>query len=389
MKTLKLIELGLILAILVVLVTGFSVAWNQSSAPTNYNWAGISCSANGMVIMTGASYHVSLISTDSGITWRTNPIFGYGTPPAAFSADGTRAVAILITNGMSVCISTNSGNTWMLTTAPTGGEWRGVASSADGVKLFACVYSGAIWRSTNGGATWQVCNASTRAWSALVCSADGTKVTASATSTYGIGQTYTSTNSGSSWSPNNGITGTSMACSADGRIWAMTGLGGTFISTNFGANWISNGITAYSYEQDCLSMSADGKRLIIAGNGTPIYTSIDSGTTWETNNAPLGWSGVASSADGNKLWAVGGSVKGIMSGQAMVTPQLNLKATDGGVAFSWGLPSTNFALQQNSDLSMTNWTTLTNTPVLNLTNLHQELSLPAPETAGFYRLITQ
>jgi len=63
--------------------------------------------------------------------------------------------------------------------------------------------------------------------------------------------------------------------------------------------------------------------------------------------------------------------------------------TSNRMFISWLLPSINFVLQQNTDLSTTNWITLTNTPILNLTNLHQEVSLPAPETAGFYRLIAQ
>jgi hypothetical protein len=46
-------------------------------------------------------------------------------------------------------------------------------------------------------------------------------------------------------------------------------------------------------------------------------------------------------------------------------------------------------LQENSDLATTNWTTLTNIPALNLTNLRNELILPLPATgSAFYRLAT-
>ena len=43
-------------------------------------------------------------------------------------------------------------------------------------------------------------------------------------------------------------------------------------------------------------------------------------------------------------------------------------------------------LQQNSNLSTTNWSTLTNIPVLNLTNLQYQVNLPSSNGSGFFRL---
>jgi hypothetical protein len=43
-------------------------------------------------------------------------------------------------------------------------------------------------------------------------------------------------------------------------------------------------------------------------------------------------------------------------------------------------------LQQNPDLITTNWTDVTNTPVLNLTNLQNQVFLPLPAVNSFYRL---
>jgi len=54
--------------------------------------------------------------------------------------------------------------------------------------------------------------------------------------------------------------------------------------------------------------------------------------------------------------------------------------------FSWLIPSTNFVLQQNLDLTATNWTDITNTHVLNLTNLQNQIFLPLPASNSFYRL---
>jgi len=50
------------------------------------------------------------------------------------------------------------------------------------------------------------------------------------------------------------------------------------------------------------------------------------------------------------------------------------------------VPSANFVLQQNTDLSMTNWTDVTNAPVLNLTNLQNQVTQPVPDGNSFYRL---
>ena len=50
------------------------------------------------------------------------------------------------------------------------------------------------------------------------------------------------------------------------------------------------------------------------------------------------------------------------------------------------MPSTNFVMQQSPDLC--SWTDMTTTPVLNLTNLQNEVILPLTGSNGFYRLKT-
>jgi hypothetical protein len=46
-------------------------------------------------------------------------------------------------------------------------------------------------------------------------------------------------------------------------------------------------------------------------------------------------------------------------------------------------------LQQNLDLTTTDWVTLTNTPMLNFTNLDDEVTLSPTNSSGFYRLVSQ
>jgi hypothetical protein len=118
-----------------------------------------------------------------------------------------------------------------------------------------------------------------------------------------------------------------------------------------------------------------------------IYTSTDSGTTWSATDAPSNyWASVASSADGNKLVAVvsGG---GIYTWQNTPSPVLSLTPFGDDVVISWTIPSMSFVLQQNSDLSTTNWTQVTTLPVLSLTNLQNQVFLsPAASGSAFHRL---
>ena len=77
---------------------------------------------------------------------------------------------------------------------------------------------------------------------------------------------------------------------------------------------------------------------------------------------------------------------GIWTAQIPPMPAMNITPTNGNLTLSWLVPSTNFVLQCSSDLS--SWTDLTNTPVLNLTNLQDEVTLSPTNGNLFYRLKT-
>jgi len=66
---------------------------------------------------------------------------------------------------------------------------------------------------------------------------------------------------------------------------------------------------------------------------------------------------------------------------------VNVSPKNGNLKFSWTVPSTNFVVQQSPDLA--SWTDVTNAPVLNLTNLQNEVTLPPAGSSGFFRLKTQ
>jgi len=177
-----------------------------------------------------------------------------------------------------------------------------------------------------------------------------------------------------------------VTASADGSNLAAVRFGGPiFISTNSGTTW-AQATNAPSGNWLSIASSADGTRLTAVVNGGRIYASTDSGTTWTLTDAPgESWLSIVSSADGGKLNATiyGG---GIFTSQSTVAPRLNVAPANNRVALAWTIPSANFVLQQKADLGAASWVTLTNTPVLNLTNLQDEIAFLPTNDSGFFRL---
>jgi hypothetical protein len=385
--------------------------WTPTSVPTNY-WSSIACSADGskLVAVAGSNpfYTTSrispiYISTNYGSTWTPNTTTSNYWMSVASSADGNRLIAV---GDGQIYMSTNGGTTWFPSGPST--DWISVASSADGSKLFVLSSSGQSLFSTNSRSSLPMWFPGTvpNGARAIASSADGTRLVA-AHGGYPGGQIFTSTNSGITWMTNNSPSESwwSVASSADGtKLAGVDGDGGPahiYTSMDSGTTWVTNNVPLLSWQY--IAMSADGTKLIAAAwvsSGLPtgpIYTSTNSGLTWTSNNVPnVTWQGVACSADGNEFVAVsaGNGIYSQGTGQIWISqttpnPVLNLTPSDTNLALSWLVPSTNFALQQNLDLTTTNWTTLTNEPTLNLTNLDDEVMLPQTNSSSFFRLIAQ
>ena len=274
----------------------FGATWAMTPAPSRI-WTSVAASADGSKLV-AVSYgnwlpaeQTIFTSTNSGATWTGHSGLSSGLASVASSADGTKLVAVgaagFGADLASVSLSSDSGATWR--SAPKNvatNVWRGVASSADGTKLVAVGYTENIdtryiYLSSDSGVTWDSANAPGEYWSSVASSADGTRLVATA---HFPGRIYTSTNSGLTWTRQPG---------APPENW------GTVAS------------------------SADGTRLVAGGgfsNGQ-IYTSKDSGVTWVSDNDPPtlptippqnpSWVSVASSADGNKLAALPGTLTGV------------------------------------------------------------------------------
>jgi hypothetical protein len=341
-------------------------------------------SADGCKLAAVSSGQHAIFSTDSGNTWQTNlasPIYG---TCIASSADGSKLTTWNLNGGKDgIYVSTNSGGTWVKTNGPTAFNSvasMSLASSANGSVLLESGSGSYIYISTNAGASWSAGGSPNKTWVSGACSADGTKLIAASSS--GI---YTSTNFGFAWTatalPAQTWSSRSVACSADGKQLIASGLEGTYVSTNFGGTWR----LAIS-EAGKVASSADGTRLAVAGNF--VYTSGDSGVTWMTNSGPKVCAFIVSSADGCEL-VVGAPTQyglGLWIGRFVPSPRIDFASSNGNVALSWTIPSTNFILQENSDLTTTNWSDVTATPQLNLTDLQDHVTLPESAGDAFYRL---
>jgi hypothetical protein len=361
-------------------------SWTLQTNPPPITWRSVCCSSDGSKIaaVNGTLY----VSTNSGKSWaisgNTNsPNWGF----IACSADGTKFIAA--SNYSAIYTSTNSGASWQ---APTNVVFMytitSVASSADGNTLltassFLVAPGGAVISSTNAGLTWTT-NLTSAGWGPVACSADGTILAAASYES----SIFVSTNSGGAWATNNSPSEPwqAMALSADGSTLAAAGYNTSiYVTTNLGITWKTNDSPVKSWR--AMAMSADGTKMVAAGGGF-IYISTNSGVNWVSNSAPsLLWISVASSADGSKLVAVseGGASAGIYTWQAI--PSLNLAVTSGGCLLSWPCLSstTNYALQQNGDLTTTNWAAVTNQP--GVTNGQYQVMLPPQSGSQFYRLL--
>jgi hypothetical protein len=106
---------------------------------------------------------------------------------------------------------------------------------------------------------------------------------------------------------------------------------------------------------------------------------------WMKANAPTQqWQTVTSSADGIKLAAgiYDLSTGGIYT--ALAPPTLRMRMAGNGAVLSWSGSAAGFTLQQNSDLSKTNWADVGSGTLVNGTN---QISVSPISGHGFFRLI--
>jgi photosystem II stability/assembly factor-like uncharacterized protein len=318
--------------VLTLVSTAFAQPWSATSPRLLWS-KGLAMSADGRTIVAagnGMGYWYAdpapiCISTDAGQSWAQTTASNHWSA-AACSADGLKLVAVTQagsefwwagSDGL-IYTSPDAGGTWTPAKVPTN-NWTAVASSADGLRLAAVtapfwdpgatnyVGQGAIYRSSDAGATWTKTTApNTNFWQGIASSADGTKLAAVSEGIDGTGGIYRSLDGGVNWERASApsTNWTCIAASADGvRLFAGVGGGLIYTSSDSGATWTWTSAPTTNWVS--VACSADGEKLV-AGCYESIYTSSDAGATWAAMNGPgIGLRAIACSADGYRLAAAG------------------------------------------------------------------------------------
>lgn len=266
----------------------------------------------------------------------------------ASSADGTK-LAIVNSNGITggyIYTSTDSGATFVERLGSGARYWDKIVSSSDGMKLLATTIlnssndpatADGVYISIDGGVTWnKQIGLGDHPWTSAASSADGSKLfVVDYKRIGGNGESmFYSFDSGATWNTSNStirwlgrfniMRKNGIASSADGNKLAAIDViladdsGRIFTSTNSGITW--NQTSAPQIEWTGISSSPDGTKLVAWGvsNSTTIspppayvYTSSDSGVTWIRRTTPGGTNvtplvHIVMSSDGTKLAAVAG-----------------------------------------------------------------------------------
>lgn len=213
---------------LVYASTDSGVTWNSTEAPRN-DWAALACSADGSKVFLAASLSNSVTqlwgggdgvvyaSTNSGDLdshLRANQPIHFDCvfhqrctsntwTSAACSADGRRLFAGSGSAGENdpfsaevytydgIYGSSDSGASWVRTSAPTNYDWQSISCSADGAKVVAiaaAIIPNLLWPnaartifvSTNAGLDWVSAQAPAEGWSTVTCSGNGSNIVAAA-----------------------------------------------------------------------------------------------------------------------------------------------------------------------------------------------------------------
>ena len=229
------------------------------------------------------------------------------------SADGQHLIAAANNNGGAIYVSTDGGATWQQTSAPWT-NWTCVAASADGTELVAAGNYTPVYFSSDGGVTWRN-STNIGPWRSVACSSDGTTIIAAGNDfpMVASGSCF-STNSGASWVLGNGGPWLATSTSAQGSKLAIAGhfyiyqhglLSEVLISADHGASWV-DAANAPALPWAAVSLSTDGSKLIALASGSGGAVSQDLGDTWTTINTPsVLWTSMATSKDCGKVLAAG------------------------------------------------------------------------------------
>lgn len=271
-------------------------------------------------------------STDRGGAWSRVLLPAAAPDAGAFPFEGapmtpdgalTPALAVCSANpqvvyaanwGTGVYRSDNGGSTWQLRNSGLNDRYLYdlAVQSNDCNSVYAATNAGGVFKSSNGGLSWQATNHGL-----------GNLATRSLTLAPGAQRLYVGTTNGVFRSSNAAASWEATASLPNGSVWAVTtapndastvyaGLdnAGVYKSTNGGASWQSRSSgLGFSKARTVFADPLDGLALY-AGNdqGGGVFRSTDGGASWRDVNSGLGNRNVKS------LWQDGGSCHTLHAG---------------------------------------------------------------------------
>ncbi|HBC88125.1 MAG TPA: hypothetical protein DCZ94_14335 [Lentisphaeria bacterium] len=386
-------------------------------------WSAVAMSSDGMKLVACAysastgSPDYAYTSADGGANWTKRGPAGTGIAKywtsAAMSSDGTK-IAVCADY---VYTSINSGITWSKRTPAGAGvfkNWSSLAMNANGAKIVACAYNDKyIYISTDGGASWskrEPVPGVAKDWISTAMSADGSKIVVCA-QTAGAGEAdyaYYSTNGGTNWSKlepaGAGVpvlwvsaaicfdgTSTKIALCTEGDFFVYT-------SNDSGTTWDMRDPSAGAYSWgSAVAMNSTGTKLVAcSSNSDYIFSSSDFGANW-VQSTPNGvgdyksWYSVAMSSDGAKIATCAHDLDYVYTANNYKQIQFNAGA-DGDVignlsqSVPQGMDCTAVTANPDPNFHFVNWTgdggfVTTSTNPLTVANVNDSMTI----TANFAR----
>src|ERR1051325_9450860 len=178
---------------------------------------------------------------------------------------------------------------WVQTSGPEGGAI--FAIFADGANLYAGTQDAGVFRSTDGGGSWEQKISGMGYQATTVIGKSGPNLLASGT----VGL-YLSTDNGDSWTAATGLPGANgVSCMATigANVFAGTMGKGVFASTDNGATWSASnsGLPGAGVNTGVQGIAAGGSTLLASATNNsilgPMYRSTDMGASWTIANTGL------------------------------------------------------------------------------------------------------
>jgi len=223
------------------------------------------------------------ITTTSSISISNNTNKNLG--PSSMSADGT--IVYSCANNDYIYKSSDGGLSFQPITTLTTNYWKDIGTSADGLYIAVVTFetnpanyqNAKLFISQNGGVTWTE-KIGQSYWSSVSVSNNGQKMIVSSQQT---GSVYISTDFGNTWTLNSALgTGNWIVArvSGNGSLFAV-GMTSVVRTSSDGVTWVDNSLPFSQIDKLVLSTTGQYQLLSIVNGATPyIYISTDFGTTF-------------------------------------------------------------------------------------------------------------